>query len=60
MVNMYEKTLKLLRDSDLSISEIARQAGINYHWLSSFHQERGGDPGVQRTQKLYNFLVKNK
>jgi len=47
----------LLVNDSRSLSVIADESGLNYHWLGKFKQEKYEDPGVKKIQKLYSFLI---
>ena len=56
MDTLYEQTLRLLTDTNLTIQEIAKQSGLPYDWLVSVRYDRVKDPSVNRIQTLYEFL----
>ena len=57
--SLFEQTLKLIkhRPASVSIKQIARDTGISYNWLSSFHQEKIPDPKFNRLQTLHDYLI---
>lgn len=54
---MLEKTLELLRNCDLPLVEIANMSGLGYEWLKKLKAGDIPDPGVNRIQKLHDFLA---
>lgn len=56
MSTLYEQTLELLINSDMTIQDIATQADLPYDWLVSIRYDRVKNPSVNRVQKLYEFL----
>ncbi len=56
--SLLDRTKKLLdARGDMSLRQIAEETGINEHWLRSFSAGRADNPGVQRLEKLHNFLA---
>ena len=57
--SLLDRTKKLLdaRGDEMSLRQIAVETGINEHWLRSFSAGRADNPGVQRLEKLHNFLA---
>jgi hypothetical protein len=55
-------TLALLRDDPRSVPEIHRASDgkFPFYWLKKMREGRINDPGVNRTQALYEFLAKKK
>ena len=53
------RTKKLLRarGRGLTLREISEATQINEHWLRSFASDRADNPGVQRLEKLHNYLT---
>lgn len=52
------ETLKLLKERgpEQTLPNIASETGIPFYWLRKFHYGEIKDPGVNRIQKLYEFL----
>lgn len=59
-MNLYLDTLKLLNKSDLSPEEVGKQSGLNSRWVRRLASGEMPNPGVNKTQELYNFLSKSK
>jgi len=57
--DLLETTFNLLVNDNRSLSVIADESGVNYHWLGKFKQEKYDNPGVKTIQKLYTFLIKS-
>ncbi len=60
MNTLHEKTLKLLKKSDLSSQQISDGAKVPYDWLIGVKYDRIKNPSVNRIQQLYEFLAGNK
>ena len=54
--NLLAETYRLLDASNESITGIARDADINYHWLVKFNRRHHRNPGVVSVQELYDYL----
>ena len=54
---LLEKTLELLRETDLTAKEISTATGINYHWVAGLRKGQFTDPGVNKVEVIYNFLA---
>lgn len=59
MNNLFETTLNLLSASNLPIGEIARGSNVHTRWLYDLKNGRFSDPGVNKIQRIYNFLISN-
>lgn len=57
MDTLYEQTLKLLLESEISIQELADKSELPYDWLISVRYDRIKNPSVNRIQRLYEFLA---
>jgi len=57
MNNLHAQTLKLLNESKIPLPEIARGSNVGYRWLCQLIAGRYTDPGVQKIQRIHNFLV---
>lgn len=56
-LNLLDKTRELLKNSTLTVEEIARRSGLTYHWITSLRADRVRDPSVNRVQLLYETLT---
>jgi hypothetical protein len=56
-VSMLEKTVGLLKSCGLPLNEVANTTGLGYEWLKKLKQGDIQDPGVNRIEKLHNFLT---
>ena len=56
MDTLYEQTLILLQDSELTLQEVAVGSGLPYDWIVSVKYDRIKNPSVNRVQQLYEFL----
>jgi transcriptional regulator with XRE-family HTH domain len=56
--SLVDRTKKLLRARGrLTLREIAEATEISEHWLRSFACNRADNPGIQRLEKLHNYLT---
>jgi len=56
--SLVDRTKKLLAArGPLSLREIGEATGISEHWLRSFSCDRADNPGIQRLEKLHNYLT---
>lgn len=58
--SLKDRTLALLRSQKISLLEIHAKTGIGFWWLKAFRDGQIADPGVSRTQALYEFLTGKK
>ena len=56
MDNIYEETYRLLQALDPSVSQLIEGTGLKERWLRKFINREFSDPGVNKVQKLYNYL----
>jgi len=56
-VALLEKTLALLENCELPLTEISNMSGLGYEWLKKLKAEKIPDPGVNRIQTLHDFLI---
>lgn len=54
---LLDRTLDLLRNCDVSLPELANMSGLGYEWLKKLKAGDIPDPGVNKIQKLHDFLV---
>ena len=60
-MNLKQTTLELLGKPDTdTLQQIAVGAGVNFYWLRKFTRGEIPNPSVDRVQKLYDFLIKEK
>lgn len=57
--SLVDRTKKLLksRGRSLTLHEIAEALELSEHWLRSFASGRANNPGIQRLEKLHNYLT---
>lgn len=56
-MNLLNETQRLLEESDLSLEEIAKGAGVGFYWLQSFKRRLHREPSVVKVQALHDFLI---
>lgn len=57
-MTMYEETLALLQDAN--IQQIVEETGLKRRWLYHLKNGRWDDPGVQKIQRLHDYLMRQK
>jgi transcriptional regulator with XRE-family HTH domain len=57
-MNLLDRTNELMKKAANSLTqeEIANGAGVGYDWLKKFAQGAIPSPGVQKVQRVYDFL----
>lgn len=56
--SLLDRTKKLLATrGPTSLREIAEATDLSEHWLRSFACGRANNPGIQRLEKLHNYLT---
>jgi len=53
-------THRMLLEHDGPLSEIYRDSGLPFYWLVKFRRGLIKDPSVNRVQRLYEFLTKQR
>ena len=56
-IDLYTETKRLLMSSKESIPKMAKNAGVNKHWLAKFKQGKYPNPGVLHVQRLHDYLA---
>jgi hypothetical protein len=56
-LTMLEKTMDLLGNCGLSLTEISNMSGLGYEWLKKLKAGDIPDPGINRIERLHNFLT---
>ena len=54
---LQEATRRLLKEDGRPLKEIAKASRIPYFWLKKFSASETKAPGVDRVQRLYEFLA---
>lgn len=54
--NLYEETIHLLEQAELTVEEIGRGVGMSGRWVRKVREGQIKDPGVNKIQRLYEFL----
>ena len=55
--SLLDATYRLVESSDLSYPEIAAGASVKTDWFASFMQRRIREPGVNKVQRVHDFLA---
>jgi transcriptional regulator with XRE-family HTH domain len=58
-MNLLKRTTELVSKSGLSQRDIAEGAGVGVDWFKKFAQGRIPSPGVEKVQRVYDFLSKS-
>ena len=58
--SLYKVTRQLLQCSEEGVWEISTKTGLGYFWLRQLKAGNIVDPGVNKIQKLYEYLTKKK
>ena len=55
---LLDRTIELIRNrpASLNYQDIAHNAGVNYHFIVSLTQDKSGDFGVRKVQKVHDYL----
>lgn len=59
MNTLYEQTMLLYKQTNLSVISIARGSGLGLRWLFDLKRGRFDDPGVKKIQRLHDYLINN-
>lgn len=54
--SLLERTLRLLKSTNLKQPQIATGADVSPHWLAKFSQGLIPEPGVSKVQRVHDFL----
>lgn len=57
MSDLYSQTLRLLAERAESLQSVADGANVGYHWLAKLNQRQIPDPGVNRLQRVHDYLA---
>lgn len=55
--NLLEQTLDMVRESPLSIPQIAVAADVDQRWLYMLVSGKIKDPGIKRITRLHDYLL---
>ena len=59
-MTLYEETLKLIKDSDMSAPDLARATGLGTRWMYNLYQGKYEDPGVSKIETIHKYLKRKK
>ena len=59
-MTLYQETIELLKSDQRTLRSISDESGLGFEWLSKLKQEKIGDPGVVKIQKLNAFLKRGR
>lgn len=57
-MNLLDRTYQLVESSTLKRSDIAKGAGVEFEWFKKFKQGVIVSPGVDKVQKVHDFLAR--
>lgn len=55
-INLYDKTLSLLKSTELSVDIIGSAVGRSGRWVRKVKNGQIPDPGIKKIQALHDFL----
>ena len=55
--NILEKTLQMVRESPLSVPQLASNADLEQRWLYMLVNGKIKDPGIRRLSRLHDYLL---
>lgn len=55
--SLHKQTIDLLNRTDVPLPTIAKETDVGYRWLCDFKAGRFDDPGVNKVERVHNFLV---
>jgi hypothetical protein len=55
--SLHNRTLDLLKQSEVPLPEIYKETHLPYYWLKKFSSGEIRDPSVNRVQRLYEYLA---
>ena len=53
-----QRTIDLLRETPISMKQIAKDLDLNERWLFFFRKGHFDDPGVEKVERIYVYLTK--
>jgi hypothetical protein len=57
MTDLFKTTIELLNNTNMSVEHIARESNVGYRWLCKLKAGEYSDPGVNKVQRVHNFLT---
>lgn len=60
MSKLYEETIQLLKSTDKKQKQIAADTGLGERWIGRLKDGDFQDPGVNKIERLHNYLVDRK
>lgn len=55
--SLLEDTYALLEKRSMSLQIVAQETSVSYSWINMLNQKRIPDPGVQKVQRVHDFLL---
>jgi len=55
--SLLQDTYALLEKRSVSLQVIAQETSVSYSWINMLNQGRIPDPGVQKVQRVHDFLL---
>jgi len=53
---LYAETLDRLRRTEIPLTQLSSETGLNLNWLKKIKSGSIADPGVRKIERLYKFL----
>lgn len=60
MNDLFQATMSMLRATAVSPRQISDDTGLGYRWLMRLKGGEYSDPGVNKIQKLHDYLAQSK
>lgn len=57
MEKLYEKTLVLVRATDITVARLIADTGLGERWMYKLIAGQFSDPGVKKIQRLHDYLA---
>ncbi len=56
-MTLYEKTLKLINETDLTLLKVSQDCGVSYRWVMSFKSGEAPGAAINRVQRVHDYLI---
>jgi len=58
MTDLYQKTITLLKQTKVPLSKVASESNVGYRWLCKLIAGVYSDPGINKIQRIHDYLSK--
>ena len=59
-MTLYEETLTLINNTDLTLLKVAKDCNVSYRWVMSFKSGEAPGAAISRVQRVHDYLVAHK